>query len=166
MYDLAKITEEFYDIIDCYCKVDYVKKPILLNGRLTRCLGRVSYFGDEITKVEFSKSLLETATDESIASIIAHEAAHFIAFCETGINHGHDSTFKAICKRIGCKNDTMYTKVERTVETKSVYKYQVYCATCEDFVGNYNRMSKTLKMLEYCHCGRCGGKELSLVQNW
>lgn len=169
MYDLARVQKEFMEVCkkaNAPCNI-----PIKLNGRLTRTLGRVhqQHDGDEYwysTLVEFSKQLLETATDESIDAVIKHEAAHYIATYRTHENHGHDALFKAICAEIGTTNDKTKTKVERTIEASAVYKYQVYCPTCETMIGGYSRMGKTLKNLDQCYCKKCKQHGLQLIQNW
>jgi predicted SprT family Zn-dependent metalloprotease len=142
--------------------------PVRVNGRLTRTLGRVTIrringvWYPEV--MEISKQLLETATDESIKSVIEHEWCHYFTAKETGEDHGHDKVFKAMCARIGCDNDGTRTKVERTVEVHS--KYEVYCGTCKDIIANYSRMSKNLQRLDERTCNRCKTSNLKLIQNW
>ena len=141
--------------------------PVFINGRLTRTLGRV--FQQNIngtyvpTKMEISRQLLQTATDESIESVISHEVAHFIVAKQTGEKHGHDEAFKLVCAKIGCTNDGYATKVERTVEAKD--KYEVFCPKCGKISG-YSRMCKTLKYIDQCYCKRCNNSSLTYVQNW
>ena len=144
--------------------------PIRINGRLTKTLGRVT-----IHKVnglwypevlEISKSLLETSTDESILSVIAHEWCHYYVAKSTNENHGHDKVFKATCARVGCTNDGTSTKVDRTVAASALYKYQVYCPTCDEFIADYSRMNNTLKHLDQCTCKRCRKGGLTYIQNW
>ena len=142
--------------------------PIRVNGRLTRTLGRVTsrrlndVWYPEV--MEISKQLLETATEESIKSVIAHEWCHYYVTKDTGEDHGHDRVFKAMCARIGCDNDGTKTKVERTVEVHS--KYEVFCGTCNEVIANYARMSKNLQRLNECTCKRCNTSNLKLIQNW
>jgi len=160
-YTIDRVKEEFYKI----CKNANVECsiPITLNTRLSRTLGRVfcEYkHGKYIaTSAEFSSHFLETSTDESIYSVIQHEACHYIATTRSGNHHGHDSYFKAICKEIGCTNDGTQTHVERTVAAIDVYKYLVYCPNCGE-IGHYNRWCKTLKELSYCTCKNCCSQEL------
>ena len=149
---------------------DTFNLPVTINARLTRTLGRVMQFkrGNKCwsDRMEFSKQLLETSTEESIKSVIAHEWAHYYVTKITGENHGHDAKFKEVCALVGCTNDTPYTKVERTVSEEQLSKYVVYCPTCGEPIGFYSRMCSTLQNIDECTCRRCGGDGLYYVQNW
>ena len=166
-YDLIRVQKEFTEV--CNKAGVQVTCPIKLNGRLKRTLGQVSHITiNDITTstlVEFSKQLLETSTDTSIEAVIKHEAAHYIATARSGKTHGHDSYFKAICAEIGTNNDGTKTKVERTVDDSAIYKYTVICPNCGP-IKYAHRMSKTLKNLSYCSCGKCGNLNLELIQNY
>lgn len=144
--------------------------PVAINGRLTRTLGRVhSECCNGVwypIRMEFSKQFLESSTEECILSVIQHEWAHYYVTKDTGESHGHDKVFKAVCARIGCTNDRTKTKVERTTSASSIYKYQVYCPTCDEFISGFTRMCKTLKELQYCECKKCKQGGLTYVQNW
>jgi predicted SprT family Zn-dependent metalloprotease len=144
--------------------------PVSINGRLTRTLGRViqhTCVGHcESERMEFSKQFLETSTEESIKSVIAHEWAHYYATKSTGEHHGHDAYFKQVCAMVGCKDDKTQTKVERIVSEEQMYKYTVHCPTCNEVIGGFTRMCATLKHIDQCTCKRCGGGGLSYKQNW
>jgi predicted SprT family Zn-dependent metalloprotease len=117
------------------------------------------------SKVEFSKQLLVTCSDDTIRDVIMHEAAHYIANDRTHINHGHDAYFKAVCAEIGTTNDGTVTQTERTVAASEIYKYTVSCPNCGP-LGYYHRMSKTLKNISHCSCRKCGSHDLSVIQNY
>ena len=65
-----------------YCGRAGVKfnSPVIINGRLTRTLGRCFYqkgiVGWNPSRIEISRKLLETSTDKSIEAVIAHECGH------------------------------------------------------------------------------------------
>ena len=169
MYDLAKVTKEFTDIVEqAGCKMTV---PISFNNRLTRTLGRVISERNKYTnvtrnvRVEFSTNLIKTASDKSIRDVIEHEACHYIATHRSKIHHGHDDYFKAICDEIGCTNNKTSTSVDRLVADEAIYRYTIYCPSC-GVIGGYNRMSKTLQNLQYCNCAKCGNKKLTYIQNW
>jgi predicted SprT family Zn-dependent metalloprotease len=142
--------------------------PVLINGRLTKTLGRVFFefqSGKYIpTRMEISKKLLETASDEDIIKVIKHEWAHYMVIKNTGEDHGHDSVFKAMCARIDCTNDGPTTHIEG--EEEEVYKYTVICNTCKKTVGGYTRMCPTLRNIQDCWCKTCRKFDLTYVQNW
>ena len=144
--------------------------PVQINGRLTRTLGRFMYTMNQKTelltpvRIEFSRQLLQTATDASIISVIEHECAHYLVAVKTGVQHGHDKVFQAACALIGCTNDKPKTQVERTVAVRS--KYEVWCDVCHEVVGEYARWCKTLENIDYCTCNRCKQSKLKVIQNW
>ena len=171
-YDLNKVQLEFRDICQKANAKTGLTIPIRLNGRLTRTLGRVHYKYDAAagyytsTLVEFSRQLLETATDKSIHDVIMHEASHLIVTERTGEIHRHDSLFKAVCAEIGTDNDSACTKVERVVKKETLYKYQIFCPTCHKFIGGYYRKCKTIDHINKCFCKSCGNGDLKVIKNW
>ena len=170
MYTLDKIKIQFKGI--CAKAGVSCNVPITINSRLTRTLGRVTnnYIGAtdtwKPTKVEFSKQFIETSSDASIEDVIKHEAAHFIATSRTGENCGHNSYFKKVCAEIGTTNDGTTTKVERTVDESSVYKYAIYCNTCDKVIDGKSRMCRTIKEIKFCTCKACNTSNLRVIQNW
>lgn len=167
MYDINRIKKEFYEV--CENAGMDLKLPISINGRLTRTLGRVRFTRNvrtgycELRDVEFSRQLLETASDKSVRDVILHEAAHAIVTYRTSEAHGHDDTFKAVCAEIGTDNDGVATEVERTVEVKS--KYEITCPNC-GIVGRYSRACTATRHIENYTCRMCGCDNLSVIQNW
>ena len=163
--DIKARCQEMSDIVG-----DTFDCPVRINSRLTRTLGRVDsikcngHWENEVLQI--SKQLLSTSTDECIKSVIDHEWAHYYATKSTGENHGHDTLFREICAKIGCTNDGTKTHVDRTVASNTIYKYQVYCSTCDDFIAGYSRMCSTLKNLKSCTCKKCHTNNLTLIQNW
>lgn len=120
-WTVERITELCVEYCD-RCDIKF-NSPVVINGRLTRTLGRCFYEGHgsvwNPVKIEISRQLLETATDESIEAVIAHECAHYVSCAITHENHGHDSTFRFYCEKIGTTNDTaVYSDLERKKETK------------------------------------------------
>jgi NHS family xanthosine MFS transporter len=104
MYDINKIEARCKELSAAVG--DTFDIPVQLNGRLTRTLGRVHQEkkGEKwhSVKMEISKALLATATDESVRSVIDHEWAHYYVTKLTGESHGHDAEFKKVCAMIGC----------------------------------------------------------------
>lgn len=140
--------------------------PITANPRLTATLGRVKYMGPGnntyIAKsIEFSKTLLETGTDNDVMNVIKHEYVHYFLVETTNVNHGHDALFKNKCKAIGCT----HTKTHNALENKGKFKYEVWCDNC-GLVATYSRMGKILKTLDQCTCGGCHKSGLKMIQNW
>lgn len=163
--DIEKICQKFSDMVG-----DEFDLPVVINGRLTRTLGRVCTLVNTRTgyvtlqRMEISKQLLETATEDSIESVIGHEWAHYYVAKTTHERHGHDEVFKATCARIGIANDKATTHVDRIVEVRS--KYEVWCDTCGEMIGQFSRRCKTIDNIQYCSCNKCKQSGLRVVQNW
>lgn len=142
--------------------------PISTNGRLSTTLGRAMFTrcaGKWLTvKIQLSADLVARGTEESVMAVLKHEVAHVIANIRTGYDCGHDSTFKAVCREIGCINDQTRTHVEyKTIE--GGFKYEVICPSC-GVVARYNRACKTVQCIEHYRCGNCGNSHLSIHQNF
>lgn len=174
-YDLTRVQNEFIAV--CAKAGVAVTTPIKLNGRLKSTLGRVTErisfedFNYHPTLVEFSKDLIENATDKSIHDVIYHEAAHYIITERTGEHHGHDALFKAVCAEIGTNNDhTKYkTEWKNDVDKFAHYNYLVYCDNCNTLIGTYVRDCATLRRIRSntgeCSCAHCRSKNLRIVDN-
>ena len=168
MWTIERITNLCID----YCRKCGVtfNSPVIINGRLTRTLGRCFYMrtGEvwKPTKIEISRQLLETSTDESIEAVIAHECAHYVACAVTHENHGHDSTFRFYCEKIGTSNNTaVYEDLQRTKTNEEIYKYTLYCSECGKFVGGRSRASCIIKE-PWNYYTECCDAELKVVKNW
>ena len=143
--------------------------PVVLNGRLSTTLGRListsGIDGYTPSRLEMSKRLLATATDESIKGVIEHEFCHWYVTKTTREHHGHDQVFRNACAMIGCTNDRAKTTVDRMVEASSIYKYTVNCPNC-GVIGGYQRMNSTLRDIDLCTCMNCNSGGLTYTQNW
>ena len=142
--------------------------PVTVNGRLTRSLGRVKFMCNFPTAIEFSRILLEEGTDNDIINVIKHEYVHYFLLITTKERHGHDAMFKAKCAEIGCTHDKARNNFEAETIGKEldITKYEVWCEDCDEIIGRYHRMCKTLKTIKYCSCGKCGSHALIVKQNW
>ena len=141
--------------------------PVTVNGRLTRSLGRVKFICNFPTAIEFSRILLEEGTDNDIINVIKHEYVHYFLLITTKEKHGHDAMFKAKCAEIGCTHDKTRNELEsEDMAPAAQFKYEVYCPDCNKTIGTYSRMCKTLRIIDHCKCGRCGGNQLKVIQNW
>lgn len=167
-WTIERITELCIDYCG-RCGVEF-NSPVVINGRLTKTLGRCFYIRTgEVwnpSKIEISRQLLETSTDESIEEVIAHECAHYVTAALTHENHGHDATFKKYCALIGTTNDTtVYHDLERSVPVDECYKYTVYCKECGKFVAGRSRACRITKEPWNFFSNCCNG-ELEVKQNW
>ena len=168
MWTIERITELCIDYCS-KCNIAF-NSPVIINGRLTRTLGRCFYNCINgvwnPSKIEISRQLLETATDESIKAVIAHECAHYVTCAITHEDHGHDSTFRFYCKKIGTTNDTtFYNNIERTKNNEEIYKYTVYCSECGKFVAGRSRACRITQNPQYFR-SKCCAAAIEVRQNW
>ena len=151
-----------------YCGKCGVKfnSPVIINNRLTRTLGRCfCYCMGEVwnpSKIEISQRLLETATDDSIAEVIAHECAHYVTVAITHRHHGHDAIFRHYCKIIGTSFDSA---IYNNIPKEKLYKYTIYCSKCGKLVANRSRACNLTKYPEDFYSDCCKA-DLRVVQNW
>ena len=78
--------------------------------------------------------------DDEVKDTILHEIAHVLTF---GCNHNNQ--WKLKCVELGCK-----PSLESNVITKTNFKYEVYCPTCDKVIGKrYNRRRNMM----HANCG-------------
>lgn len=121
----------------------------------------------------FSISLsseLNKTNSKAIKNVIAHELIHTVNGC---FNHG--ANFKRIANIM---NKTYGYNISRTTSAtelgfseeyhKEVVMNSKYVVTCQNCgtVSRYQRMCKTLQVLDRCTCGKCHSSNLKLTQNY
>lgn len=169
VWTIEKIAERCVE----YCKrcgVDF-NAPISINGRLTRTLGRCFYERDLEgayfpTKIEISRSLLETASDFSIEEVIAHECAHYVTCELTHEYHGHDKTFRFYCEMMGTTNSSaVYQDMEVTAPAEKRFKYTLYCSECGSYLCGRHRACEVTKN-PWKFSSSCCHAKIKVSQNW
>lgn len=143
-----------------------ISAPIVLNGRLTRTLGRVCYAFDSpydktmhVKSIEFSKKYVENATDDEIRLTIIHEMTHAILCIRTGTKQGHNKLFKELCKQLGGDGETY-------AHTNAIQpKYVVTCECCGNTVKSAYRAGNVIKHLDWYKSGCCRSA-LTVKQNY
>ena len=166
--------ERVIDELNKLCAADHITLdiPVVVNGRLTRSMGRVKYIvaSEDVylpEKIEFSRNLLENASDEDIMQVIKHEYVHFyLLTVEPTIEHGHDAVFKAKCAEINCTHSKSAQHVEGFRDDSRKMKYEVWCPDCNKIIGTFARRGKTINNIDRCGCKICGCRTLKVVQNW
>ena len=91
-------------------------------------------------KISFSRNFIKYADDLDINDTILHEIAHALV----GPNHGHDSVWKTMAKKIGCS-----AKRCHTLEFSN-YKWIRFCI-------NHCWEQKTHRRKPNLVCKKCGG---------
>jgi len=136
---------------EIFCDIE-----VSINARLKTTLGRCFYKKIDMavvpTKIEISRSLIEEHPDQ-VHDTIVHECAHAIVCLKTGEQHGHDSIWKACCRRLGISDERCANNA-----ASEKYKYVCSCTECNKIVGKYFRAGKVVKYPQFYSCAECGGK--------
>ena len=140
--------------------------PIVINGRLTRTLGRCCYHNLTPDRIEISKNVATYCSAEEITQILKHEWVHYYITKITNERHGHDALFRSYCSKIGCAADKPKVELEGLKANRDIIsKYTVTCEGCGKKYY-YNRMTKKLRDLSFCFCAECNSSDLTLTQNY
>ncbi len=168
MHSLDEIRRE-YDRLDKLCGVDTSSVEIEISRRPGRRLGSFRYplkEGAAPLRIIISASLLEQ--EEQFWDTIRHEYAHAAVYLRhPGERHGHDRTWKELCRQLGCSPERLApesrAQQERTEETA---KYRVHCNGCGRD-SYYFREGKVVKALRRggrgrVRCAFCGSDSFQL----
>ena len=116
------------DVCTKYFDIDFESLgiPVKINGRLTKCLGRVIYRHKAYKvipkSIEFSKELVSgNYKVETVESVIKHEVTHLALMLKGMEFHDGSTTFEETVKKIGGTST-------RTI--KSLVKYHAKCSCC------------------------------------
>lgn len=108
MHSLDEIRRE-YDRLDKLCGVDTSGVEIEISRRPGRRLGSFRYplkEGEAPLRIIIDASLLEQ--DEQFWDTIRHEYAHAAVYLRhPGERHGHDRTWKELCRQLGCSPERL-----------------------------------------------------------
>lgn len=169
---MAYTIDEIRDMVSAACETCGVKlsHPVRFNSRLKTTLGRVvsHICYDYVTadRIEFNENFIKTATADQVRDTVLHECGHYIVIQRTHELHHHDATFKAVCAELGLSSNAAKAAVDLDESnTPAPPKYEVICPKC-GVIDGYYRMCKTLKVIDFCTCGKCGSGNLTYKQNY
>lgn len=170
MHTTEEIRAEFQRL-DKLLFIDTSKVEIVFSKRTVKRHGSCqckrtssgTYFPVKIMIADF----LRYGDDSIFWDTVRHEYAHAAAAILTGKNCGHNSVWKAICRKVGC---TGRVYAESTAASRKraqdAAKYAVTCLGCGE-VSLYMRKGDIVKRLEEgkgagVMCTICKGKKFSL----
>lgn len=170
MITLNDIKREYNRLSELYG--DTFSVAVKVNNRLVRTHGQcISELNEEDgyyypSEIHISERMLQTATDETIMSIIRHEWVHYyLGKTEPWANHGHDAAFKHMCAQIGCTgNATDSLEVREGVNKWDSYKYVIVCPHCGP-IGGRVRICDVIRHPEDYKCRKCGRSGLKVRVN-
>ena len=167
MHTLEEVRAE-YDRLDRLVGINTQGIELNVSKRAVRQLGsfRSPTRGRGPLRITLSALILDD--DEQFWDTIRHEYAHAAVYLlHPGENHGHDSIWREMCRRVGCMprgTAPPDPALERLRRQKA--RYLVRCGKCgaETY---YLKAGKVVKTLESGYrrrlcCGRCGGNDLKL----
>ncbi|MBI1374282.1 MAG: hypothetical protein GC159_16320 [Phycisphaera sp.] len=101
----------------------------------------------EIKTIKLSRYLVALNNDHEVRDTILHEIAHAIA----GLKNGHNSVWKAVCRRIGAKPQRLAGEHITVVKGR----YVLLCGCCEkELARRHRRIRPEALARSYCrHCG-------------
>jgi len=151
-----------YKRLDTITGINSEKIELKLSSRLKSRLGyfqvdRKHIFAFPKLSITISAKILKS--DELFYDVIRHEYAHAVCYLRHPLQkHGHDKTWKDVCREVGC-NPRATTKVEEYIPNKELpYKYVLRCTNC-GAESKYKTESKVIKIAE----GKASGKIICKV---
>ena len=103
----------------------------------------------------FSPKVMNQFPPERVKNTVLHEIAHALV----GPGHGHDATWKAMAKKIGCDANRTYNSTGVSIN----YKYTVVC-DAGHVCGNYVRQSKSVTTKKRCALCWRGSRTISYLR--
>lgn len=129
-------------------------------GRFGQCKKRSGNY-----LIEISEHLTQ-AENKYIKQTLAHEVLHT---CPNCMNHGR--AWKAYAKRMNMKYGY---EISRTNSCSNMgitsprierAKYTITCQTCGSKTYK-QRECRVIRIIDRCHCGKCGGNKLTVQKNY
>ncbi len=169
-HTLEEIRAE-YRRLDTLTGVDTSGIDIVLSPRLVNHYGlcRLSRTGRRCvpTQIVIARFLLDE--EDAFWDTIRHEYAHAALCLRTGVRHGHDALWKALCITVGASPSSRADTCEGFERRRAAaIRYVVRCETCG---ATFERIRKTAFIraaaegkADAYRCRRCAGNRFTLLQ--
>ena len=168
MHTLEEVRRE-YDRLDRLVGIDTSGIELKISKRAVRQLGsfRAPARGTGPLRITLSALILED--DAQFWDTARHEYAHAAVYLlHPGEKHGHDRTWRDMCRLVGCDPRRLAPEKGRAAELRMARtKYIIRCETC-GAESRYVRRGKTVELMlrgrgrRLC-CRRCGGNRFTLL---
>ena len=168
MHTLEEVRAE-YDRLDRLVGINTRDIELRISRRAVRQLGsfRSPARGRGPLRITLSALILDD--DEQFWDTIRHEYAHAAVYLlYPGENHGHDSVWREMCRRVGCDPKRLAPEQGKAAELrKARTKYIIRCKSCAA-ESRYVRRGKAVELMLHgrgktLRCRRCGGSSFVLL---
>ena len=168
MHTLEEVRAE-YDRLDRLVGINTRDIELRISRRAVRQLGsfRSPARGRGPLRITLSALILDD--NEQFWDTIRHEYAHAaIYLLHPGENHGHDSVWREMCRRVGCDPKRLAPEQGKAAELrKAQTKYIIRCKSCSA-ESRYVRRGKAVELMLHgrgktLRCRRCGGNSFVLL---
>ena len=154
-----------YDRLDRQLGLDTREIALSFSGRMTSRFGVCVFLGNRPTAIRLAAFL--QGNDAALLETALHEYAHAAAALRTGVRHGHDAVWKALCREIGCAPKRLAEPCPEQVQQKQArLRYTVRCCRC-GAQTQYQKRGPVVRALQSgradLRCRRCGGRKFLLT---
>lgn len=163
MHTLDEVRAE-YDRLDKLLGIDTSGIELKISTRAVRQLG--CFRASKPPRISLSSMVMED--DALFMDTVRHEYAHAAVYIlYPGQRHGHDTVWKDICRRIGCRPKSRTELMENAQELRARrIKYLIRCKSCGRESG-YVRRGKAVELVMHgrgsrLRCTACGGNKFEL----
>ena len=168
MHTLEEVRRE-YDRLDRLVGVDTSKIELKISKRAVRQLGSFRSPTRGAGKLRITLSALILDDDEQFWDTVRHEYAHAAVYLKyPGEKHGHDRTWREMCRLVGCDPKRLAPEQGRAAELrKAQAKYIIRCKNC-GAESRYVRRGKAVELMllgrgKLLRCRKCGQNSFVLL---
>ena len=168
MHNLDEVRRE-YDRLDRLVGIDTRGIELKISRRAVRQLGSFRAPTRGKGKLRITLSALILDDDVQFWDTVRHEYAHAAVYLKyPGERHGHDETWREMCRLVGCDPKRLAPEQGRAAELrKAQARYIIRCKTC-GAESRYVRRGRTVELMlrgrgKLLRCKKCGGNNFTLL---
>ena len=168
MHTLEEVRRE-YDRLDRLVGIDTSGVELKISRRAVRQLGsfRAPSRGRGPLRITLSALVLDD--DAQFWDTVRHEYAHAAVWLmHPGEKHGHDKTWRDMCRGVGCDPKRLAPEKGRAAELRQARtRYIIRCRGCGG-ESRYIRRGRAVELMlrgrgRMLRCRKCGGNDFTLL---
>ena len=168
MHTLEEVRRE-YDRLDRLVGIDTSGVELKISRRAVRQLGsfRAPSRGRGPLRITLSALVLDD--DAQFWDTVRHEYAHAAVWLmHPGEKHGHDKTWRDMCRVVGCDPKRLAPEKGRAAELRQARtRYIIRCRGCGG-ESRYIRRGRAVELMlrgrgRMLRCRKCGGNDFTLL---